>query len=268
MKKDKAIITVEKTNKPKLYYGISLDPILSGVYNFGGEFDKIKMDGIPLAIRNVPIHKDDWTPESYKGPIAQDELSNRKVSATGAGKAFVGYGTDDLRVESGIIGMIYGTSQELCERDYTIDPSTGMRRQGAAYTFMEQNDIKLSYGFFIQGELKLHDESLKKLKDKIYLHAEYRRLSENYGIVTGWDRYNKLEVYKRYDIATIVMNQLEAGLEYRDKHKSIGLFVGRTIPQLMKTSELGKLMEISTPSFTYVRFGYGLSLDTRNKKHK
>lgn len=165
-----------------------------------------RVDKIPLRIRNVPKHSNDfYAQDTNVAPIQRDYANlyghhnpiKTKIGIKGLlGRLIPSIG---IGIDLPLITL------DIARRNYTDNVGSEQRGDGAALTYYEvstlfwptSNDIRLS----IFSELELF------VNTKFGVAIGYSLFKESLIAENGWDRYNKLEVKDRYDLADLVVGQ-------------------------------------------------------------
>lgn len=188
------------------------------------EFSGLKIGNLPLDIRYVPIHPDDgYASESSNGPILKNAFSICPIASSQIGKPIY-MAKSGLKVcARWLLYPHFEFYKEL--RNYTDAPGTERRGDSAALTF-----VGLRVGgiippfintagvgildllFNVTPEISWEPPSLAK--QNLALTLSYFQIQA----VNGWDRYDKLEVNKRYVLA----HCLPISIKYKPKGGGIG----------------------------------------------
>ena len=194
----------------------NVKPFFSG----GIEMSKpiVHVKNIPEYIRNVPVHPDDDYAKDNRGPI-HDGISVYPMVEIPL-KAGV-----SVETKSGVSVDVYGKlSMPLGfivnrnERNYTDDVGSDNRGEGAALTYYD-----VAYGpLFIPGigadvYIPLGEVSKEKNIGAI-VGAGYRKYDVN--VNTGWDRFDKCEHRRQYNIGSIEETSFYAGVRFIDSDKN------------------------------------------------
>jgi len=154
---------------------------------------------VPESIRNVPPHHDDFfcTP----GPIRQDsgdapwmaEIRFLKLGLeTDLSQTVVWRNYGDLSFDYGHYLWLGG---DINRRNYTNHPDTEKRGYGAALTFWSPGYSLLIPGFRSELQFKNKDEGFW------FLGTGFRRY--DFGIITGYDRYDSLSEHDFFELGKI-----------------------------------------------------------------
>lgn len=232
----------------------------------------IVLENIPYEIRNVPKHHDDYVPNSNMGPIDIDVMKQSRLWLTPITLLMsVGLAKDACELESGGFVSVNITAQKNTERNYTSAPGTNTRGYGAALTYIKLNDVSYTYGYFATFRAKVGHvkKDSKMFRDKnVYLFAGYNKSWETLSIKTGWDRYDKLERYKKFNVGYFTNNQIEIGNELRDYNNYFKISFGYGWGEISSLTNWGNAMDITTPSHLFVKMVIGLKSDSRDQKKK
>jgi len=176
---------------------------------------------VPESIRNVPPHKDDrWGYYSHPGPIRADSgdapwLMEIRFLKLGLGVDLAenitwrNYG--DLSFN---FGHFFHAGGDLYRRNYTNAPDTSKRGYGAALTFWTPG-----YDILIPG-LRTELQFKNKGEGSWFFGAGYRLY--NFGIITGYDRYDHLSFHDFDELGKIQ----EISLYLGGRTKSEGRWFG------------------------------------------
>jgi hypothetical protein len=183
------------------------------------ERNPIKINTVPLIIRDVPKHKDDtYASNKNVAPIEDFSGNIDKVISLGDIKMelrkriskkdmIIDFGEEigkltrpksDFKIGLGLEGLLpQGIGKE---RNYTNAPGTNQRGTGAALTFY---DIDRRYVFKINGCVrpKIFSEMEFMNKKEFSFAFGYEVFPEKIVAINGWDRYNETEVKDRYELS-------------------------------------------------------------------
>ncbi|MEK7255797.1 MAG: hypothetical protein AAB316_13690, partial [Bacteroidota bacterium] len=137
-------------------------------------------------------------------------------------------------------------------------PGSAKRGYGAALTYfgirknIASGAASLAYGGFAKLNFSFGDNSP---------HSVFLNFSQAYSgifVESGWDRYNALEKYKRYQLARLRKNIMQLGWEFRqvDAGALVQAWVGFVF-QSSSLSEVGKQALLETPNHFEIGFAYG-----------
>lgn len=201
----------------------------------------LKVNNMPLEVRDVPIHPDDkYALRSNAGPIKQKQYS---TNGTLMFEMFWRNSlTEKVNFGLNINVMAYPnhTFYDNALRNYTNAVGTETRGYGAALTFVgiEKRSSKIDYlGLFVP-ELSLEFLSTSKRSLGGISVGYYQ-----FDATNGWDRYDSLEVRKRYILAHIY----PIGIYYKKGSHQTGI----KLP-VVNTTKLGDTADIeASPSVFY-----------------
>lgn len=168
-------------------------------------------------IRNVPIHPDDiksgyW---SSAGPVARTSYNNPFMVSIGHTLYRTHRGNRGVSARVRWIIYPFANQINIAERNYTNAPGTGQRGYGAALTYvgMEARGVipAISRLNGDLGFLNIFTNFTPEVEWRTPLKIGGRERSLIFSLtyfqleaVTGWDRYDHLEEYKRYTLAHCV----------------------------------------------------------------
>lgn len=199
---------------------------------------RINVKSMPLEIRDVPIHPDDtYVSLSNAGPITQEEYS--KSSTWMLGFSIKKDIKNKFLLGFKINWIIYPNRwlYDNALRNYTNAVGTEQRGTGAALTFVGIEERGIIPVLNLTPEILL--ETPLGFGNQILLGTSlsYFKLKA----INGWDRFNKLEVNKRFTLSHLV--PIAFYLSYKDI-----ITVGAKYIKSTKTN-IGKQANIKSNNF-------------------
>ena len=168
--------------------------------------------GIPENIRNVPYHKDDFGFAANMGPI-RDTLDDGRFSFILPSLEYnymLLY--NKWEFGGGIFGQLNMGGSSKTERNYTNAPGSSKRGYGSALTYMKTGTFRCCLGLTVKTSYKI---SQYGDENTILWNIQYANSWQNMSIVTGWDRYDKLQQRGTYLAGFLMGNQISSGPEIR-----------------------------------------------------
>ncbi len=229
--------------------------VFKGGYNLTYENFPLKGTTVPLSIRDVPIHlDDDYANPKDNAPI-EDKSFNLDnsifvVSLNGSySKSFANKVNFNLG-----LNLNFGWNERIFkERNYTNYPGTNQRGYGAALTYYKLNPRYLfKFNSWIRPEISSELEVAISKASKIKLG--YKLYNEKLVGINGWDRYNGLEVNKRYTLTDMILERFELGFAWSPKTDLISkheIFFGVSKPISTKITPLGKEANLKIPKMGF-----------------
>lgn len=208
------------------------------------DFADIKVTNMPLAIRDVPIHSDDsW---GKPGPISKISYPIKTIASFDAPIITCRTKKMKLALRGQWFLFPHHSLYDNALRNYTNAPGTETRGYGAALTFcgVETRGIIPTIGQagFFDLFVNVSPEILASFPVSedfsINTSISYFKIQA----VTGWDRYDNLEVKDTYNLA----NCYPIGISANYK----GLAVGLKFLNMQRT-ELGNQAGIETSGRTW-----------------
>lgn len=179
-----------------------------------------QVKNLPEYLRDVPIHSDDaW---GIPGPIPKDKAQAPWLTEI----RFLKLGTEiELNPETSWksyfdLSLNYGYwtkwGADINRRNYTNAPGTEKRGYGAALTFWTPGYDSLIPGF----RTELHFDN----DNGCFIGAGFRKF--HLEIITGYDRYDRLEHKSHKDIGQIYETSLYLGWAKTEKDRTSDLRIG------------------------------------------
>lgn len=179
---------------PQWETGLTYDMVLSN----------ITVQAMPFEIRNVPVHEGDDMIQTFQGPI------NRTYYEVKGWMPKIGF-----RIQRSYKNISFAFSvflshmnkrEDMDERNYTNDPGGKNRGIGAMLTY-----CKLRTGGIILAAKKKKDEQILDATAEFAIETPLSRMislgsSVSYFVIkasNGWDRFEKFEVQKTYNLAHV-----------------------------------------------------------------
>ncbi len=167
---------------------------------------------VPLAIRNIPIHPDDW---GVPGPIADDEVTVGPRLGM-----FVNYGQkltllkDSLFLRAGVEMELSGMLDiDKPSRNYTNAVGTSERGYGAALTYYSiYTKAGPDWNSFLIPKVFVGLET--KLSDSLTFGAGYKLWREDLVAETGYDRHDNLERRDGFGLVDMTIGSIVGSLKY------------------------------------------------------
>lgn len=203
-------------------------PIFSLGFNAGYEKSLISsINNIPLAIRNVPKHRDDgYASDSNVAPIAGSSIDLSETYPILGAKVGVGIGIHDTWEDDKFTFKVgigaetwhpdkatnFYTADEFHSRNYTNAPGTDTRGEAAAltayrvFTYYHKPDDNLKPYLF--SEAGFH-------KDFLTLNLGYKIFKQGIIAENGWDRYNSFEKWNSHELAEYIVGSPYASVGCR-----------------------------------------------------
>ncbi|MBW2990281.1 hypothetical protein KY348_01100 [Candidatus Woesearchaeota archaeon] len=220
------------------------------------------VENIPLEVRDVPKHEDDWYAKDRNvAPIEKNSVNlyGRVKAGTrlGGKLAFI---QDKLFFKTGVgIDFThaaalskYNKRKDMQERNYTNFPGTNTRGYGAALTFYQVRtsfvDLGLEDAFFrplVFSEIEV------KLEEKTGLVLGYLAYPQNFHVRNGWDRYDNLQVKDEHELAKLIIGGPYVSIkfyhkeDYSEKRNYVSIDVGFTSILKKQLTEIGKNMQLN-----------------------
>jgi hypothetical protein len=235
------------------------------------------LGSVPLPIRDVPAHPDDyWVNPANVAPIKDSSLSLSPVSLhlDLEGRIGAGIGNGDFSVEIGSFlkltpGLMSDVS-DVIERNYTNFPGTDIEGVGAALTHYM---LRQAYNNIVPGIFARVSKGLGSYYDSgenfVYGFIEYSvdlLPSSRIFLENGWDRYGNLQVKDTFSVTDIINHRIKLGVinskEFENLKMSENLSIGIIIPQPVNTTQLynDSAMKINPRFFielSLINFGLG-----------
>ncbi len=225
-------------------------------------FESLNVQTIPEYIRDVPMHPEDkgYFPEENIAPIA-DGLLNRYGTGQIIGKVGPVLKTGALEFQVGAECELLATYLAARERNYTNEPGTDQKGNGAALTFVGISNEIQNLGPFLKTSLELNKSF------SLFLEYFANLLPHQISLNNGWDRYSELEIKSSNPLATTISDHtLRLGIEYNFDHDVIArvsLFGGIKIPQVSQRTALADEIGLKIlPVSYFLGIGGGFSFDS------
>lgn len=208
-----------------------------GKFDVSLAFGNPVVNNLPLEIRNVPIHPDD---SGVPGPVARTRYTMPVIASAGVRLIRRSNFTGRLRW---FFYPNHGLGGDIARRNYTNAPGTEQRGEGAALTFvgLEVGGIfpavdglgAASVLLNVSPEAQWAFPLSRNASTRLISTASYYRIEA----VSGWDRFNGLDVRDRYTLAHCL--PVTVGID-------TGRFaIGVQYPLISKTGQ-GKNADIKT----------------------
>lgn len=211
----------------------------TGVIGFGTPFTSefVAVKDFPEYLRYVPIHKDDIykVPLQDNQPVMDDriECSFRHDAVHYYGLVFQ-FRLSRLRIRFDIDifpGLVLSSERykkrdpfadEMRRRDYLLNPGSSDRETGSAHIYYAPYYETYKNPFFPRTEIELLLKQIKETQDSkwsINLLAGYTKDSCELGVEQGWDRWNRLELYKRWVLEKDTQELIYTGIVFKMEEK-------------------------------------------------
>ena len=205
---------------------------------FGAEDAVIKSVDVPLEMRDIPKHKDDsYVPNANVAPIEDDAVDLYPRISLISLRAGVETGSDNLIFVGGLgldfnfdatsyIGREHndnlGKRKDIIERNYTDKPGSDKRGGAAALTYCYVHpSFGPDWNTFLRPNLFL--EGRVRFLGYASLSCGYEMFYENLVAETGWDRNDELDIWKEYDLGSLIVGRpyVSFNIPYEDKYGGV-----------------------------------------------
>ena len=185
---------------------------------------RLEVDNIPKSMRTVPIHKDDGYLGSGRDVVVpSDRIKPGLLLSYAPVLAPEITFSDRLTLRGGAVVSVgilptasasnHGTTREVHQYDSGTERGVGTSFVYYAVTASQRPH----FGWLAESELSV-TESLSVI-------GGYESSGNSLKINTGWDRYNKLQTYKNYDIGVLETKKQYFGFRAGSKRGGASLLV-------------------------------------------
>ncbi len=195
-------------------------------FNLGATYEESvinKVKGIPLSIRNIPVHSGDEWAAGNDAPIKQDWLNPSdkanvlgfKLGARADFKHFEFKAGADLEfLFNTDIVQEYNHRADMAERGYEDYAGTDRRGYGTALTYIYSGERYWpSWNTFLRPSV--FAEAGVKLSKSVSLDVGCKFFNQNFFLENGWDRYDSLETRETYSVANYQVIMPSVSLRFK-----------------------------------------------------